>query len=96
MASAYDPQSLKEETSKNMLILEAIIDLQAVMELLVAKGIIANVELEYMRDKIKSYLKYQATYKMYQDMMDVAELYEKDPQQYLRELLTAKMKGAVR
>ena len=87
MASAYDPQSLKEEASKNVLILEAIIDLQAVMELLVSKGIIANVELEYMRDKIKTYPKYQAAYKMYQDMMNAAELYE---------LMSAKMEGVIR
>lgn len=96
MANLYEPQNMKEEASKNMLILETAVNLQAVIDLLVSKGIIANIEIEYTRDKIKSSPKYKTAYEMYQNMINSAELYEKNPGKYLQELLKAKMEGRIK
>ena len=95
MASVYEPDKLKEEAMKNMLIVDTAINLQALTELLVSKGIVANVEIDYMLDKLKSTPKYKTVYEMAQNMVKTAELYERDPQAYLRELLAAKMQGKV-
>lgn len=95
MASVYEPEKLKEEAARNMLMMDTAINLQAVIELLVAKGIIANVELNYMRDKLRNSPAYKTAYEMAQKMVKAAELYERDPQAYLRELLAAKMQGRV-
>ena len=96
MASVYEPQNLKEEATKNMLILDTAIELKAVVKLLVEKGIIANVEMEYMREQIKNSPQYKAGYEMYTKMMNAAELYEQNPQAYLRELFNAKLNGTIR
>ena len=95
MANVYEPENLKEEAMRNMLIVDTAINLETLTELLVSKGIVANVELDYMRDKLKSTPKYKAVYEMAQNMVRAAELYERDPQAYLRELFAAKMQGRV-
>ena len=96
MASVYEPQNLKEEATKNMLILDTAVELQAVSKLLVEKGIIANVEIEYVREQVKNSPKYKTAYEMYKKMMNAAELYEKNPQAYLQELFKAKINGTIR
>ena len=95
MANVYEPENLKEEAMRNMLIVDTAINLETLTELLVSKGIVANVELDYIRCKLKSTSKYKAVYEMAQKMVNTAELYERDPQAYLRELLAAKMQGRV-
>ena len=54
MASLYEPDKLKEEAARNMMIVKTAINLQAVIELLTSKGIIANVELDYVRNNLKN------------------------------------------
>ncbi len=95
MASLYEPQNLKEEATKNMLILDSAMTLQAIVQLLVSKGIIANVEIDYVKEQLKNSPDYKAAYKMYQDMMNAAKLYEQDPQAYLRGILDAKIRGKI-
>lgn len=95
MASVYEPQNLKEEATRNMLILDSAMTLEAIVQLLVSKGIIANVEINYVKEQLKDSPKYKAAYKMYQDMMDAAKLYEQDPQAYLRGLFDAKVRGKI-
>lgn len=96
MSSVYEPQKLKEEAVKNMMIVETAINVEALIKLLVSKGIIANVEMDYIRSELKSSPKYKAVYEMYQQMINAAEVYEKDPQRYLQELLKAKLNGTIR
>lgn len=96
MSSMYEPAKLKEEAAKNMLIIDTAMTLQALTQLLISKGIIAKVEMDYVKDELKQDPKYQAGYKMAQEMLKAAELYERDPQAYLRELFNAKLKGNIR
>ena len=94
--SVYEPQNLKEEATKNMMILDTAVEIQAVVQLLVSKGIIANVEMDYMRNQTKDSPKYKAVYEMAQKAISAAELYEKNPQAYLQELFKAKLNGNLR
>ncbi len=96
MASVYEPQTLKEEATKNMLILDTAVEVQSLIQLLTSKGIIANVEMDYMRKQIKDSPKYKTVRETATKMMNVAELYEHNPQAYLQELLKAKMNGTIR
>ncbi len=93
MASIYEPDKLKEEAAKNMMIVETAINIQAVIELLTSKGIIANVELDYVRNNLKNSLQYKTAYETAKKMADAGELYEQNPQAYLRQLLEAKLQG---
>lgn len=92
----YKPEELKEEAAKNMMIVDTAVEVQAVVKLLVAKGIIANVEMDYMRQEIKNSPTYKAAYEMAKKAVNLAELYEKDPQAYLRGLLGAKLNGTIK
>lgn len=94
--NVYEPQNLKEEATKNMMIIDTVVEVQAVVQLLVSKGIIANVEMEYMRKQIKDSPKYKSVYEMAQKAIRAAELYEKNPQAYLQELFKAKLNGNLR
>ena len=77
--SVYEPQNLKEEAMKNMMIIDTVVEVQAVVQLLVSKGLISNVEMEYMRKQKKDSPKYKAVYEMAQKAISAAELYEKNP-----------------
>ena len=96
MASVYEPEKLKEEATRNMLIMDTALRLEALTRLLISKGIVSKVEMDYMREELMKDPKYQAGYKMAEEMMKAAELYEQNPQAYLRGLFDAKLKGNIR
>lgn len=95
MASVYEPEKLKEEATRNMLIMDTALRLEALIRLLISKGIVSKVEMDYMRKELMEDPKYQAGYKMAEEMVKAAELYEQNPQAYLRGLWEAKLKGKV-
>ena len=61
-ASIYEPQNLEQEAVKNMALMDTIIDLKALTRLLVEKGIVSNVEMDYMRQELKNSPEYKAGY----------------------------------
>ena len=95
-ASVYEPQNLKEEAIKNMLLVDTAVEVQAAIQLLISKGFLSNVEMDYMRKQIKASPKYKAVYEMAQKAIRAAELYETNPQAYLQELFKAKLNGNLR
>ena len=95
-ASVYEPQNLEQEAVKNMALMDTIIDLKALTRLLVEKGIVSNVEMDYMRQELKNSPEYKAGYATAKKALELASLYKNDPQAYLQGLLNAKLNGSVR
>ena len=95
-ASVYEPQNLEQEAVKNMALMDSIIEIKSLTKLLVEKGIVSNVEMDYMRRELKNSPEYKVGYETAKKALELASLYKNDPQTYLRELLNAKLNGSVR
>ena len=93
MTDKYKPEQLKEEALTKQLIVNTAIDIQSVLQLLIQKKTITQDELNEMRAKVRTLPKYQASLRYIQGINDAADLYEKDPQAYLKALLEEKMRG---
>lgn len=93
MADKYHPQSLKEDAIIKKIILDTAVDVQSVLQLLVSKDLITVEELNQMREKVKNLPKYKASYDVIDKINDAVDLYENDPNAYLKALLEEKLKG---
>ena len=91
MADKYKPESLKEDAAMKQTIVNTAIDIQSVLQLLIHKEIITLDELNEMREKVKTLPKYKASLQYIQNINNAADLYEKDPQAYLKALFNEKL-----
>lgn len=89
----YKPEEMKDDAAEKLLLLNTAVDVQAVLQLLISKEIITKEELDIMREKVRSIPKYAAAYKYIGQQKATADLWEKDPQSYLKAILKAKMDG---
>lgn len=93
MADKYNPQSLKEDAIIKKIILDTAVDVQSTLQLLVSKDLITVEELNQMREKVKNLPKYKASYSVIEKINDAVNLYENDPNAYLKALFEEKLKG---
>ena len=93
MADKYNPQSLKEDAIIKKIILDTAVDVQSALQLLISKDLITVEELNQMREKVRNLPKYKASYDVINKINDAANLYEKDPNTYLKALFEEKLKG---
>lgn len=93
MADKYNPQSLKEDAVIKKIILDTAVDIQSALQLLVSKDLITIEELNQMREKVKNLPKYKASYSVIDKINDAVNLYENDPNAYLKALFEEKLKG---
>lgn len=93
MADKYKPEELKEDALQKKLILDTAVDTQVILQLLIKKNIITKEELDEMRVKVKGLEKYRLAYEMINNIEKAANLYENDPQAYLKALFADKMNG---
>lgn len=93
MADKYNPQSLKEDAVIKKVILDTAVDIQSALQLLVSKDLITVEELNQMREKVKNLPKYKASYNVIDKINDAVNLYENDPNAYLKALFEEKLKG---
>ena len=93
MADKYKPENLREDAFMKKSIVNTAIDVQSVLQLLIQKEVITQDELNNMRAKVRSLPKYKSSLDYVQSINDAAELYEKDPQAYLKMLFADKMRG---
>lgn len=77
------------------LLLDVKVETQVVLQLLVEKGIVSREEVQNMREKVKRQPQYSALYDYLDKNYDVADYYEKNPEQHLKDLLKAKMEGKI-
>lgn len=95
MADIYNPQGLAEDAAIKKMILDLMVDVQALTELLRAKAFVSNVELDPIRSKIRQQDQFRSAYEYIEKMTTASNLYKNDPQRYLQELLKAKMGGRI-
>ena len=93
MADKYNPKELKEDAILKKLILDTAVDVQCALQLLISKDVITKAELDEMRGKVRNIPKYRASYEAINKINQAADLYENDPQAYLRALMEEKLRG---
>lgn len=83
-----------EQLKDRLLITETAIDVQVILQLLVAKGIVTREEVSAMRDKVSSNDKKLAPLLQWlQQAISEANKAAKDPQWALKEVFNQKFKG---
>ncbi len=83
MSSVYE--NFKEEAARDMLIMETGLMVEAVIQLLVSKGIISKVEIDYMKNELLKTPVYQLSYRAVQEKVKIAGLTEKYSEEYFRD-----------
>jgi len=87
------PDELKTDAVKMKLLLDAVINSQVALQILMEKGIATREEVVAWKEKIQNQPKYKASYEYAKQQSDLGDLYEKDPQAYLKAMLDAKLRG---
>ena len=93
MADMYKPDKLKEDAAQKKMLIDTAVDVQVILQILIEKEIITKEELDIWRNRVKQFPKYKASYEMISKMLQAADIYEKNPQEYLRLIMDAKLKG---
>lgn len=81
------------EIQDKKLILDLAVDVQAILQILVEKGITTKEEVEQKRAIVRNTPKYKNGYTYIQQTMEEIIKYQKDPQALIREMLRRKMEG---
>lgn len=89
----YNMNDALAEINEKEQILNAKIDSQVVLQLLVQKGIATREEVQEMRNKVSNSPKYKATREYLESAKKKAQQYRDDPQAHLRDLFNAKLNG---
>lgn len=89
----YHPDSMISEANNMKLLLDLKVESQVILQILVAKGIITREEVQSMREKVKSQPQYRASYELLEKSANMAEYYKEHPEEHLKDLMAAKMKG---
>ena len=86
-----------EEAKRNIqdkaVILNAAIDIQALLRLLVEKEVIGKEEINSQRQEVRESFKYRNAITYIEQTMKEIEFYEKNPDTRLREMFRRKMEG---
>mgnify|MGYP005755529009 len=86
-----------EEAKRNIqdkaVILNAAIDIQALLRLLVEKEVIGKEEINSQRQEVRESFKYRNAITYIEQTMKEIEFYEKNPDARLREMFRRKMEG---
>lgn len=93
MSKFGKPDELKEDAVLKKTIMDTAVDVQSALQLLIAKEVITVDELNAMRNKVKTLPKYAASYQYINEIAATADLFDKDPQAYLRAMFEAKKRG---
>ena len=92
----YDMDQAANELMLQENILNALIETQTILQLLVQKDIVSREEVASMRNTVRSQGKYKSSYEYIQNAKANVEYYKKNPEQHLRDVLKAKMDGKIK
>lgn len=92
----YNMDDALHEIEEKRLILDAKIDTQVVLQLLVQKGIVSREEVAEMRKTVSGSPKYKATLDYLEGAKQKAKYYQDNPEDHLRDLLKAKTDGTIK
>ena len=86
-----DLGSAQKDIENKKLILDTAIDIQALLRLLVSKGIITKEEMNQFRQEVKESPKYRNSILYIEQTLTEIEHYKSDPQALLREMMRQKV-----
>ena len=92
----YHVDEALNEIQEKRAILDAKIDTQVVLQLLVQKGIVTREEVAEMRKKVSGSPKYKATLDYLNTAESQAKYYQANPQEHLKDLFNAKLNGQIK
>lgn len=95
-SSYYSPDDAIQELLVQEQVLNTAIDIQALLRILVAKGIITKQELDDSRAEVRSGKKYKATIEIIEAQKNGFMAAKEDPQAYLKAIFKAKMDGKIK
>lgn len=94
--SYYKPEEALQELMLQERILYTAIDIQALLGLLVDKGIVTKKEIDTFRDKVKNLPKYKNSIEEIEQLKKGFLAAKDTPQEYLKAILNAKMSGMIK
>ena len=92
----YNPDEALHELMIQENILNAMVDTQVVLQILVAKGIVTREEVAQYRNTVRNSPKYKATIESIESQKRGFQNAKDNPQEYLQSLLKAKMDGKIK
>lgn len=92
----YHPEEALSRISEQEAMLKTAMDIQVVLQLLIAKGIVKQEEIADMRLKVVNLPTYKATLDQLKSERTAMEKAKDNPNDYLKALLNAKMNGDIK
>lgn len=92
----YKPDEALHELMLQEAIVNTAVDIQALLQILVAKNIITREEVSKYREKVRNSPKYKATLDEIQRQKTALQAAQSNPQEYLKAVLRAKMNGDIK
>lgn len=91
----YNMDTALSEINEKKLLLDAKVETQLILQLLVQKEIVTRGEVQSMREKVKNSPSYKPLYEYFEKAEQKANYYKSNPEQHLRDILSAKMNGTI-
>lgn len=91
-ANYYMDDALQEINDKKLL-LDVKVETQVILQLLVSKGIVTREEVSKMRETVKGAPQYRMLYEYFDQAESKASYYKDHPEEHLKDLMNAKLKG---
>ncbi len=88
-----DLESSERELRDRKMMLDTAVDVQAILRLLVDKGVVTREEVTYMREEVRESPKYQKAYIYLEQTAAEIQKYKADPVERLREMMRRKTNG---
>jgi len=95
-SSYYNPEEALKELQIQEQIVNALVETQTVLQLLVAKGIVTREEVSKTRTKVRNSSKYKPEIEAIQRQKHGFAAAKDNPQEYLKAILKAKMEGNIK
>lgn len=89
----YNMDTALHEINDKKLLLDVKVETQLILQLLVAKGIVTREEVAEMREKVKNSPNYKPLYEYLENSKKTADYYKANPEQHLKDIFNAKLKG---
>ena len=92
----YKPDEALHELMLQEAIINTAVDIQALLQILVAKNIITREEVNEYREKVRNSPKYKVTLDEIQRQKTAFQVAQSNPQEYLKAIFRAKMNGDIK
>jgi len=94
--SNYDMDHATAEINQKKLILDLKVETQTILQLLVSKGVVTREEVVAMRNTVRNSPNYKMLFDELNDLESKVEYYKNNPEQHLKDLLSAKIDGRIK